>query len=173
MDPAAAEIGAVNTILVRQGRLTGFNTDVYGFERSLKKWLDPGFKGNALILGTGGAAKAANWVLSQWDHIGTLKMVSRNPSGENQIAYGGLKEEQINAFHLIVNCTPLGMYPNEGSSPPIPYDSLTADHYLYDMVYNPEETLFMRLGLKAGASVKNGLEMLHLQAEKAWEIWNM
>lgn len=168
-----AAIGAVNTIKIeRYGetiQLKGYNTDVYGFGESLKTLLSKSHT-RALILGTGGASKAVHHVLAGLG-MDTI-VVSRTPRKENQISYEMVTPEIISKTEVIVNTSPLGMYPNTGSCPAIPYEYLTSNHILYDLVYNPEETLFMKNGIKRGARVMNGLKMLHLQAEKSWEIWN-
>jgi shikimate dehydrogenase len=164
-------IAACNCIKITNGRLTGFNTDVTGFERSLKKYLLPHHK-KALILGTGGAAKAVAYVLTQ------LQMewmyVSRNPQPTVQphISYQLLTDEQVASHLLIINTTPLGMYPDVDKAPAINYDQLTAQHYLFDLTYNPEKTLFLKKGEAKGACIQNGYEMLVIQAEESWNIWN-
>jgi shikimate dehydrogenase len=175
IDGEAAKVGAINTVKIIRTedgmKLKGFNTDIYGFENSLKPMLNEKHK-KALILGTGGASKAIKYIL---DKLG-LTYVSA--SIEDQLNEGEIRYEQIDEAllkeHLVViNATPLGTFPKVDTCPPIPYESLTADHVLFDLVYNPEETLFMKKGKEKGAAVKNGLEMLHGQAIKAWEIWNM
>lgn len=168
LSDAAKAIGAVNTIIVRDGKLTGDNSDVYGFEVSLKKELQSHHK-KALILGTGGAAKAVAYVLKK---LGiTFKYVSRKPS-EGQLSYKDLNKQIIHEYPVIINTTPLGMSPNIDSCPDIPYDFIDEKSLLYDLVYNPLETLFLKKGKDSGATIINGLEMLHLQAEKSWQIWN-
>jgi shikimate dehydrogenase len=175
-DAFAKAIGAVNCIKVgltsvdRPPTLFGFNTDVYGFEKSLKPLLKKKYN-NALILGTGGAAKAVAYVLQ---NLGiAYSFVSRNQRpAVSSSSYSDLSKEIIATHTLIVNTTPLGMFPNVNQCPPIPYEHLTEKHLLYDLVYNPEETLFLKKGKEKGAQIKNGLEMLQLQADKAWEIWN-
>lgn len=163
----AAEIGAVNTIKIIDGKLYGFNTDVYGFEVSLLKFLNRNSV-NALVLGTGGASKAIQFVLRK-NKI-SYKVVSRSQSKGNLI-YENLNAEVIDNHHLIINTTPLGTFPQNESCPQVPYELLTSKHYLYDLVYNPEKSLFLRRGEERGTRIKNGLEMLELQAEKSWEIW--
>jgi shikimate dehydrogenase len=169
----AQTIGAVNTIKIETvgGRKTlkGFNTDVYGFQQSLQPHLK-NFHNKALVLGSGGASKAVEFVLNKLSI--EYVIVSRNPSGEGQIAYTDLTQELIQSHLLVINTTPMGMYPKVDTCPEIPYNLLTKKHILFDLVYNPEETLFMKKGKEKGAFTLNGLEMLHLQAEKAWEIWN-
>ena len=154
----AAAIGAVNTIKFINGKKIGYNSDCYGFEMSLKPLLKP-YHTNALILGTGGASKAVEYVLKK---LGiSFQYVSRNKSA-NTINYDELDELIIHHSKLIINSTPLGMYPNIENSPDISYDFI---------IYNPEETQFLKEGKQRGAQTKNGLEMLYLQAEKSWEIW--
>jgi shikimate dehydrogenase len=172
-EDSISAIGAVNTIKIIRNRgqlvLKGYNTDVYGFGESLKPFLKDHHQ-NALILGTGGASKAVLFVLEQLG-IGMLS-VSRTPRVKGQVSYEMLTRETLKKCTLIINTSPLGMYPDAGSCPAIPYEYITKDHILFDLVYNPEETLFMKQGKAMGATVLNGLKMLHLQAEKSWEIWN-
>lgn len=168
----AAEIGAVNVIkFIRQNNglyLEGYNSDAIGFRNSLLPLIKSDIK-KALVLGTGGASKAVGYVLKE---LGlTVTFVSRS-SKENTLTYQQLNKEIIEENKLIVNTTPLGMFPDVNTCPSIPYEYLTSDHICYDVVYNPEETLFMKLSSERGAKVKNGLEMLHLQAHAAWDIWN-
>jgi shikimate dehydrogenase len=172
LDEAAKEIGAVNTIKIfRNGdqiRLKGYNTDVYGFKETLKPLLK-NFHLKALILGTGGAAKAVEYVLK---NIGLeVLYISRNPEKENERAYSELNETAIRNFPVIVNSSPIGMYPNIDACPDIPYEFVDANNLLYDLIYNPAETLFLQKGRAQGALTQNGLAMLELQAEKAYEIW--
>lgn len=170
LDEAAQKIGAVNTIKIdARRRLTGFNTDAYGFKSSIKPLLKPHHT-HALVLGTGGASKAAVYVLQKMGILCTL--VSRKPENDETLHYKQVDENTLQQHTLIVNTTPLGMYPNIDTYPPIPYEYLNAQHLLFDMVYNPETTLFLIKGKQAGATIKNGLEMLQIQADKAWEIWN-
>lgn len=172
LDAIAASIGAVNTIRIRGGRLEGFNTDHYGFGESLRDWAGPSLKTmkRALILGTGGASKAIHVALS--DMGLEVRYVSRS-AGVDNYTYDKLTEQPkiLEEYHLIVNCTPLGTFPDIDSKPHIPYQALGKGHYLYDLVYNPEQTAFLKAGLKQGVHIKNGLQMLHLQAEKSWDIW--
>ncbi|WP_108868602.1 shikimate dehydrogenase family protein [Aquimarina aquimarini] len=169
LDPIAKEIGAINVIKFdKEKGLIGYNSDYYGFTESLKPLLNNTVK-KALILGTGGASKAIAYALQQL-HI-EYTFVSRN-SGHNKLSYKDL-DSLIMADHtLIINCTPLGTHPNILDCPDIPYQYITNDHVLYDLIYNPPETTFMQKGKEKGATVANGLQMLKLQAEKAWEIWN-
>jgi shikimate dehydrogenase len=170
LDELSAEakiIGAVNTIKIINGKKIGFNSDVVGFEESLLKHLKP-IHNNALVLGTGGAAKAVWFVLEKLN-IPYIK-VSRT-ANENAIAYKDVSEDLIKNHLLIINTTPLGMSPNLETKPEIPYQALTRNHFLYDLVYNPPRTQFLEMGQKMGATIQNGLPMLHGQAERSWEIW--
>lgn len=170
LDPAAAEVGAVNCVKVLNGgALEGYNTDIIGFERSLSSMIGQSSDLRALVLGSGGAARAVEYVLSK---LGIeFQKVSRTASA-GVIDYHGITREVMFAHRLIINTTPLGMYPNIEASPDIPYQWITEEHFLFDLVYNPAQTEFMRCGRKQSAIVKNGLEMLTLQAEAAWDIWN-
>ena len=170
VDEQARKIGAVNTIYIDKeiGKMKGYNTDVYGFKQSLKPFLENQHQ-RALILGTGGASKAVAYVLNE---LGiTTAFVSRTPQLENQLSYDELNENILASFLLIVNTTPLGTFPNVDEKPTINYDAITPNHLLYDLVYNPAETAFLKEGKKRGALTINGEQMLQLQAEKAWEIW--
>jgi shikimate dehydrogenase len=171
IDKEAEAVGAVNTIRIKDGKLKGFNTDVYGFEHSLHDFLQDAQKPvkKALILGTGGAAKAIAYVLKKME-IDFL-LVSRSVE-KGDIDYKSIDGKILSNHLLIVNTTPLGMYPSIDTFPDISYHYLTEAHYLYDLVYNPEITSFMSKGAAKGAKSHNGLRMLYLQAEKAWEIWN-
>ncbi|WP_062059526.1 shikimate dehydrogenase family protein [Aquimarina longa] len=169
LDPIAKEIGAINVIKFDKKRKTkGYNSDHYGFTESLKPLLNKTIK-KALILGTGGASKAIGYALNQLNINYTF--VSRNPDF-NELSYNDLDEDIIQSYKLIINCTPLGTHPNIHNYPDIPYEYITKNHVLYDLIYNPNETTFMIKGKEKGATVSNGLQMLILQAEKAWEIWN-
>ncbi len=171
-DHSAEKVGAVNVVkILPDGNRIGFNSDYYGFRTSLEKWLPEGMNFSALVLGTGGAAKAVMAVLDDLS-VQFLK-VSRDKT-KGDITYQELKNSPstINSHRLIINTTPLGMSPDVDSMPDLPYRKLDNGYYLYDLIYNPEETRFMREGYKHGAHVKNGYEMLVLQAEKSWEIWN-
>lgn len=171
LDPDTAEIGAVNVIkFIRKGsklRLKGYNSDVIGFTDSLSPLLTQEMK-HALVLGTGGASKAVMQALKKLGISATL--VSRTPS-EGRYTYSDLTPEIMAENLLIVNTTPLGMYPHMDECPDIPYDQLTPAHLCYDLLYNPDVTLFMRKAAEHGAATKNGLEMLLLQAFAAWNIW--
>lgn len=164
----ACKIGAVNVVQIRNGHLKGFNSDIIGFTESIKPLLKP-HHSKALILGTGGASKAIRVGLTrlglEW------KYVSRT-AREGMITYNDITPETLREYEVIVNCSPVGMYPKVNECPAIPYEFLTSDNLLYDLVYNPEETLFMQRGAEHGAVVKNGLEMLHLQAIASWNFWN-
>lgn len=168
LDSEAKEIGAVNTICFSENGPKGYNTDVIGFRESLRPLLLPHDK-KALILGTGGASKAIKHALESLK-IKT-KYVSRNPDPE-QLAYSDLGSEVLSEYSLIINCTPTGTYPNTENSPEIPYDQLQPKHLLYDLIYNPELTTFLKQGQTRGTRIKNGLEMLQIQAESAWKLWN-
>lgn len=164
----AREIGAVNVVQIRNGHLKGFNSDIIGFTRSIQPLLKSHHQ-KALILGTGGASRAIRVGLTrlglEW------KYVSRTPH-EGMITYEDITAETLREYEVIVNCSPVGMFPKVDGCPAIPYEFLTPDNLLYDLVYNPETTLFMKKGALQGAVVKNGLEMLHLQAIASWEFWN-
>jgi shikimate dehydrogenase len=161
------EIHACNCIRKFNNELYGYNTDVIGFEKSLLPFLKPHHT-HALILGTGGASAAVQWVLQKLNI--QYQVVSRK--GNTNLTYDQLSASVIESHTLIINTSPLGMYPNTNEAPNIAYDAITAQHHLYDLVYNPTETLFMKNGLAKGATVQNGLAMLHIQAEESWAIWN-
>jgi shikimate dehydrogenase len=169
IDSAAKEIGAVNVIKINTGKLKGYNSDYYGFRQSLINFIGETKNIKALILGTGGAAKAVKAALQDLNI--SYRFVSRKKE-KNNLSYDELNENILSEYKLIINTSPLGMYPNTDIFPDIPYQYLTSEHFLFDLVYNPEETTFMEKGAEKGARTQNGLEMLHLQAEKAWEIWN-
>ena len=170
--PEAVEIGAVNVVKVthngERAVLKGFNSDVVGFVNSIKPLLRPLHK-KALVLGTGGASKAVEYGLRKLG-LETIK-VSRTEK-DNTITYGQVTPELLSEYKVIVNCTPCGMAPHFDECPNLPYDSIDDSFLLYDLIYNPEETLFLRKGKEKDATVKNGLEMLLLQAEEGWNIWN-
>ncbi|NMC41929.1 MAG: shikimate dehydrogenase [Bacteroidales bacterium] len=172
LDKDAEEAGAVNVIkIIRYDNdieLKGYNTDIYGFMESLRNNLSENVK-SALVLGTGGSSAAVTFVLRRLNI--DFSYVSRS-AGENTYRYEDLDNEIIAAHRLIINTTPLGMYPDTDHKPLIPYNALSENHVLYDLIYNPPETLFLHEGKKAGCLTINGLEMLKLQAEKSWEIWN-
>jgi shikimate dehydrogenase len=168
LSPAAEQIKAVNCIRFEKNKLKGFNTDVIGFKRSLLPLIKPHHT-HALVLGTGGAAKAIMFVLEELSIPFTV--VSRSGQA-GAIGYDALDAAVIEAHTIIINTSPVGMYPNTNAAPALPYDAITKHHLLYDLVYNPAETLFLQKGAAKGAAVKNGHEMLVLQAEASWEIWN-
>jgi len=168
LDKTARQIGAVNTILFQNGKQIGYNTDCIGFERALKTKLKPHHK-KALVLGTGGASKAVCYVFEQ---LGIeYKKISRT-AGANKKTYGQLDAHDYQTHLIIVNCTPLGTFPNIEEKPPIDYSKLNESHLLFDLIYNPSKTRFLTLGGERGADTSNGLFMLEQQAEAAWELWN-
>jgi len=161
-------IHACNCIKLHEGALYGYNTDVIGFEQSLLPFLQPHHQ-KALIFGTGGAAAAVEWVLKK---LGiAYQLVSRTAS-EGAITYASLSPEVIASHTLLIHTSPVGTFPNVDEAPDLPYEAITSKHHLYDLVYNPAETKFLALGKAQGATTQNGLEMLHLQADASWEIWN-
>ena len=174
IDETAKIISAVNCIKIIEKNntkyLIGFNTDYYGFAQSIKPFLEPMHQ-KALILGTGGASKAIAYALK---NIGVdyYFVTSGAKKTENCFHYNELNTHVLNAFKLIVNCTPVGMFPNSEECVSIPFEFLTNEHLLFDLIYNPEETLFLKKGKEKGAITINGLNMLKLQADKAWQIWN-
>jgi len=168
LSPSAAKIGAVNTIKVTPAGLIGYNTDAYGFQRSIEHALTSKHK-FALILGTGGASKAVAYVL---ESLGiAIKFVSRTKN-EHCFTYADLNKHIIEKYTIIINCSPVGTFPKILDKPAIPYAHITNSHVLFDLIYNPEKTAFLAEGANRGATVLNGAKMLELQAEKAWEIWN-
>ncbi len=170
IDETAKEIGAVNTIKITDsGKLIGYNTDFYGFTEALKIQLKPHHK-KALILGTGGASKAIAFALKELDI--QYVFVSRKNS-EHQLTYSEIDQSVLQENLLIINCTPLGTFPNIEEAPSIPTQFLTEKHLVFDLIYNPPHTKLLKLALEQHADVTNGLYMLELQAEKAWEIWNI
>ena len=173
LDEAAEKVGAVNTVKINRTNpgawLKGYNTDTYGFEASLKPLLKPHHK-KALILGTGGASKAIKFVLTKLET--DFISASIEELKEKEISYEEIKKNVLKERQLIINATPLGTYPKVETFPPIPYQFISEKHLLFDLVYNPEETLFMKKGKEQGATVKNGYEMLLQQALKSYEIWN-
>ena len=170
LDETAKAIGAVNTIRISRNEglilTTGFNTDAPGFRQTLSDQI-PG--GPALILGTGGVARAIAYVLKERNS--TFNFVSRKRRGPGIISYSDLTSDIIGSYHFIINATPLGMYPATDQFPPIPYQLITANHFLYDLIYNPEETQFLKLGKAMKAQTKNGLQMLNNQAELSYDIF--
>lgn len=178
LDATATAVGAVNCIKIESGiknqesRLTGYNTDVFGFRQSIKPFLETQHE-RALILGTGGASKAVHYVLKEIgiDCYFVTRQKTQDASSKT-FSYSEVNENVIKSFKLIINTSPVGMYPNVNEAPEIPYQFITSSHLLYDLVYNPLETEFLKRGKKYGASTVNGLSMLHQQAEAAWRIWN-
>lgn len=167
-DSKAKQIGAVNTIKFFNNKMIGYNTDYIGFKKSLQNISNINIPKNALILGTGGASKAVKFALSELG-IG-FKTVSREKNNADY-TYQEIDKYIIDK-KLIINCSPVGTFPNIKDSPKIPYQYLTSENFLYDLVYNPDKTLFLKKGDEIGCFTKNGVEMLKIQAEKAWEIWN-
>ena len=165
----AAKMGAVNTIkFTKNGKLKGYNTDYYGFQKSLKPLLESHHK-KALILGTGGASKAVAFALEE---LGILYTFVSREATKNTIDYSRINATTFDNYQIIINCTPLGTSPNTDACPDIPYEYFTAKHIAFDLIYNPSETLFLQKAKQKGAVTKNGMEMLVFQAEKAWKIWN-
>ncbi len=179
IDPIALQIGAVNTIRITDDKkIIGYNTDYIGFMQSLQKLLDKTKPYKALVFGSGGASKAVQYALNKMKI--TYKIVSRKQTvsnigntlnTNNTITYNELNEQIITEHNILINTTPIGMFPNINDCIPIPYNSINEQHILFDLIYNPQETLFLRKGRERGANIQNGLEMLHLQAEKAWQIF--
>jgi shikimate dehydrogenase len=169
IDETASEIGAANCVKIKNGKLLAFNTDADGFRHLLVKSVGIGFSMGALILGTGGAAAAVEFVMQ------TLKIpflrVSRKPKPDYSIGYGDISLEHLHQYPLVVNTTPLGMFPEITGFPLIPYDLLSGSEILIDLIYNPERTVFMKKGEGCGCNTFNGLPMLIRQAERSWEIW--
>jgi shikimate dehydrogenase len=167
---AVQEMNACNCVRIKEDKLYGYNTDVTGFEKSFAKHLKP-FQTNALVLGTGGASSAVEFVLEKLNI--DYRFVSRTKDeAKNILGYDDLNEAIISKYKIIINCTPLGTYPKVNEAPEIPYHLLTPQHYLFDLVYNPAKTKFLSFGEQHGATVENGYEMLVLQAEENWKIWN-
>ena len=170
IDEVAKAIGAVNTIKKIDNKNIGFNTDCIGFEKSLIPLIENKKPDNALILGGGGASKAVKYVLKKFKI--NYSTVSRK-EGKSEFIYENLNDVIINRFKMIINCSPVGTFPNINKCPNIPYKHLTKEHILYDLVYNPIESLFLRRGRELGCKTKNGLEMLEIQANESWRIWNI
>jgi len=170
LDESAQKTGAVNSVHINNGRLIGYNTDSFGFSNSLKPLLNKTHQ-TALILGTGGASKAIAYALNLLNISTTF--VSRNPKEQNTITYKALNKSTILNHHIIINTTPLGTFPNVTDCPDIPYKYLNKQHIVFDLIYNPGETLFLKRAKEQGCITQNGLPMLHLQAEKSWAIWGV
>lgn len=170
IDEAAEEIGAVNTIkFLKSGELKGYNTDYYGFKNSIQPYIKKHHT-KALVLGVGGASKAIAFAFKKMGI--EYKFVSRTKRNKDVFTYEEISPAILEEYTVVVNCTPLGTYPNIETRPALPYEAITDKHLLYDLTYNPEETTFLKSGKKQGATIKNGFQMLELQAEKSWEIWN-
>jgi shikimate dehydrogenase len=170
LSPEAAAIGAVNVVKVTaEGQLIGYNSDVIGFTQSIEPMLDKKWHKKALILGTGGASKAINFGLKS---LGLETVFVSRYERPDTIQYERITPDVIKEYNVIVNCTPLGMYPKTDECPNLPYEAMDNHTILYDLIYNPDQTLFMRKGAEYGAEVKNGLEMLLLQAFASWEFWH-
>ncbi len=167
-DDTVRQLGACNCVYIKEGKLLGYNTDVIGFEKSLKPFLQEHHQ-KALILGTGGAAAAVAFVLQKLNI--DFQFVSREPS-INQLSYDQLNHQVVKDHTLIVNTSPVGQFPNTNDTPELPYESLGEQHHLFDLIYNPAETTFLQKGKLQGATIQNGHEMLVLQAEASWNIWN-
>ncbi len=170
IDEVAKAIGAVNTIKKIDNKNIGFNTDCIGFEKSLIPLIENKKPDSALILGGGGASKAVKYVLKKIKI--NYSTVSRK-EGKSEFIYENLNDVIINRFKMIINCSPVGTFPSINKCPNIPYKHLTKEHVLYDLVYNPIESLFLRRGRELGCKTKNGLEMLEIQANESWRIWNI
>lgn len=166
----AKEIGAVNCIKISNHKTIGYNTDAYGFGQSIKPFLDTTHE-RALVLGTGGASKAVAYALKKIG-VEVFFVTSSTKKTTNTFFYDEINERVMEAFKLIINTTPLGLYPNINDCPNLPYHLFTNKHLAYDLIYNPEQTQFLKQAKEKGAITINGLSMLHLQAEKSWEIWN-
>jgi shikimate dehydrogenase len=171
VDTFAKKIGAVNVVRIKEGKLQGFNTDSDAFLETLEKWLPKERKFKALILGTGGSSKAVQEALKRMKI--DFKLVSREAK-KGVITYDDLEKnsKNITGSNLIINTTPLGMSPNTETMPPLDYEHLGPEHFVYDLIYNPARTMFLQKAEMRGSNIKNGLEMLHVQAEKSWKIWN-
>lgn len=171
VDGFAKKIGAVNVVKIKDGKLKGFNTDSDAFLETLEKWLPKDKTFKALVLGTGGSSKAVQEALKKLKI--EYQLVSREAK-KGLITYEDINKDPkpITESNLIINTTPLGMSPNTETMPPIDYEHIGSDHYVYDLIYNPARTLFLQRSEMRGATIKNGLEMLHVQAEKSWTIWN-
>jgi shikimate dehydrogenase len=169
VSPEAAEIGAVNTVVFKNGKTIGYNTDAFGFHQSVKPFLTFHHE-RALILGTGGASKAVAYVLK---NLGIdVLYISRNPKAENEFAYSEINKYMLDACKLIINCTPIGTFPNVDECPDFPFEYLSEDHLVVDLIYNPEKTKFLQKSEENGATILNGKAMLEQQALKAFALWD-
>lgn len=172
IDAAAKEIGAVNVIKIEEGKLKGYNTDSVAFYETLERWLPKEITFKAIVLGSGGSSKAVQQALRKMNI--DLKVVSRE-EGKSDLSYEQLNRDSkkiLAECNLVINTTPLGMHPNTETMAPIGMDNIGKQHFVYDLIYNPARTVFLQKAEMHGATIKNGLEMLHVQAEKSWEIWN-
>ena len=167
LDQEAEKIGAVNTIQFTENGLKGFNTDAYGFKNAMAPFLKSHHK-KALILGTGGASKAVAYVLGE---LGISYVFVSRSAGDNKISYDQVTEDILKEHTILVNCTPLGTHPNIEERPSLPYEFLSDQHFLFDLIYNPEKSAFLTAGEAKGAQISNGLRMLELQADRSWQIW--
>jgi shikimate dehydrogenase len=170
MSEEVRSINACNCIKIKEGKWKGFNTDIIGFEKSFVPHLKP-FHKKALILGTGGASKAVAFVLEKLN-IGFLKVSRSKSEDQGVVSYGDISSEKMKEYQIVINTTPLGTFPNVNEYPVLPYESITNQHYFFDLIYNPPKTLFLSLAEKKGAVIENGSEMLAIQAEESWKIWN-
>lgn len=171
VDPEAKRIGAVNVIKIKDGKRKGYNTDSDAFFETIEKWLPKDKKFKAVVLGSGGSSKAVQEALTKLNI--TFKIVSRD-AGKGDFTYEQLKGDPkiMSESLLVINTTPLGMHPKTDNMPPIDYEQIGNEHFVYDLIYNPARTMFLQKAEIRGATIKNGLEMLHVQAEKSWKIWN-
>jgi shikimate dehydrogenase len=169
LTPAVEKIQACNCVYIQKDKWVGYNTDYIGFQETLIPKLAP-HNNRALVLGNGGAAEAVCYVLNRLNI--PYKIVTRSPQREDHITYSDLTVKIVSAHTLIINTTPLGTYPKITEYPPIPYQYLTTKHYLYDLIYNPSPSIFLKKGMQAGTVTENGYKMLEIQAEASWEIWN-
>jgi shikimate dehydrogenase len=170
MDKTVVETGACNCVKVEDGKLHGFNTDIHGFMVTILPLIDVHHH-SALVLGNGGASKAVVYSLEQWSI--DVQVVARNPRSEHELPWKDLTEEMVNEHKIIVNTTPLGMWPDTDTYPDIPYEGIDRFHLCYDLIYNPENTVFLQKAEAHDAVIKNGMEMLEQQAERAWELMNV
>ena len=170
LDPAVQIIGACNCIKIKDNKLYGYNTDILGFKISFEKHLAPSHN-KALILGSGGASAGIEYVLKQLN-IEYLVVSREKKGGDNNISYNDITPDMMTEYPVIINCTPLGTYPNIDTCPLLPYESMMESNYLFDLVYNPAETMFLKQGKEMGATIQSGYEMLEIQADENWRIWN-
>jgi shikimate dehydrogenase len=171
VDPIAEQIGAVNVIKIQEGKIKGYNTDSAAFLETMENWLPKNKKFSAVVLGSGGSSKAVQQALTKLNIA--FKVVSREKKSD-AITYDQLnsKPKILENANLLINTTPLGMFPSTDAMPPIAFEQVTKTHFVYDLIYNPARTMFLQKAEMRGATIKNGLEMLHIQAEKSWQIWN-